>query len=80
MQDFFVTFGVQYGHGKNQELHPVYDWIDSAGYVRVTAPDDNTARQYINDILAYQWAFMYVDKPEVMFAPLGELAHWSFSR
>lgn len=76
MQDFFVTFGVQYGHGKNQELHPIFDWIDSNGYVRVTAVNEELAREYVCEVLGDKWSFMYADKPEVMFAPLGELDHW----
>jgi hypothetical protein len=76
MQDFYVTFGVQYGHGKNQELHPVFDWIDSNGYVRVSAVDYENARAFVDWVLGDKWAFMYYEQPIERYATLGELAHW----
>lgn len=80
MKDFYITFGVQYGSGKNQVLHPAFSWIESDGYIKITAQDELIARVYANKILAGNWAFMYDYAPLPMYAPLGELAHWTFGR
>lgn len=78
VQDFYVTFGVQY----NTEPHPVIDHPRLAsGYVVIEAPDYETARRMAFAVFGQRFSMVYDswEPPKPAFYPLGELARYSWA-
>lgn len=78
VQDFYVTFGVQYNH----EPHPAIDHPRVAdGYVVIEAPDYDTARRLTFALFGQRFSMLYdaLDRPAERFVPLGELARYSWA-
>lgn len=76
IKEFYVTFGVQYGHGVNQERHP--QEMTGNGYAVIEAPDEFTARQMAIAVFIQRWSFIYPEKPEDQYVPEGELLRISY--
>lgn len=79
VQDFMVTFGVQYNH----EPHPVIDHPRLAtGYVIIEAPDYDTARRLAFALFGQKFSMIYDDlnrRQALEYYPLGELGRYSWS-
>lgn len=78
VQDFYVTFGVQY----NTEPHPVIDHPRIAdGYVVIEAPDYETARRMAFALFGQKFSMIYSswDRPEDRFVPYGEVGRYSWA-
>jgi hypothetical protein len=71
IQEFFVTFGVQYGRQEDDDKHPLGMYSD--GYAVIEAPDMETARAMAFAIFDEKYSFIYPDEPEFRHAPRGEL-------
>jgi hypothetical protein len=50
--DFFLTFGVQY----NSEVHPLWADCNAKGWVRITAPDYERAREIATERFGLYWS------------------------
>lgn len=76
LQDYHVTFGVQYRH----EPHPVLSFPNLPdGYVTVEAPDWETARAVTNALFGDRYAFMYdAATHDTSYYPAGELARYGW--
>lgn len=57
IQEFFVTFGVQYGDPPEYEQHPL--GMHRNGYAVIEAPDLETARRIAAAVFDNQYAFIY---------------------
>lgn len=78
VQDFVVTFGMQY----NTVPHPVIDHPRLAdGYVVIEAPDYDTARRLAFALFGQKFSMIYdhLHRLRVEYYPLGELARYSWS-
>jgi hypothetical protein len=77
IEEFFVTFGVQYGRREGDLEHPLGMYSD--GYAVIEAPDLHTARKIAHAIFDDKWSFIY-DKDDFIhdgtakrWHPAGEL-------
>lgn len=73
MQNFYMTFGVQYNH----EPHPTWDGATGQGWVKVVAENYDDARSMVETRFGQAWSFLY---PEEHFTeksrsyyPMGEI-------
>lgn len=70
---FYVTFGVQYGTGKNQELHPLGFSCD--GWVEIEAASEEAARAEAFRLLDRRWSMIYPEWDfRTSYHPLGCMA------
>lgn len=69
LQHFYVTFGVQYSH----EPHPAWAGAHPAGWLQVSAPDEEAARKLLMEYIGNHYAFIY---PEDRFDPKGDALRW----
>lgn len=79
MQEFYITFGVQYGRDpEKHEIHPL--GMTGNGYAVIEADDYEDARDAAFEVFGSRWAFVYTDKPLDIRAPEGELARFRVIR
>lgn len=57
IQEYAITFGVQYGRRPDDDRHPLGMFAD--GYAVIEAPDGETARKIAFAVFGQQWAFDY---------------------
>jgi len=70
MQDFMLTFGVQY----NEERHPRWPECNPKGWVRITAPDYEQARTIATERFGLDWSVLTPAwRFERRYFPAGEL-------
>lgn len=62
MKTFYLTFAETY----SDEPHPYWSGATSAGWVRIVADSENTARLIAQQFFGKVWAFLY---PENFFYP-----------
>lgn len=55
MKTFYLTFGDTY----SKEPHPYWSGATSAGWVRIVADSENTARLIAQQFFGKVWAFLY---------------------
>ena len=75
MPNFYLTFGQRY----NQEEHPTFINAHPDGYVRIEAPDKESARKRAFEIFSTHWAFLYAEEGiwDPSRYPRGEILHLS---
>lgn len=79
MQEFYITFGVQYGRDpEKHEIHP--NGMTGNGYAVIEADDYGEAHDAAFEVFGARWAFAYTDKPLDIRAPEGELARFRVFR
>lgn len=71
MNEYFVTFGVKYSKHPEADKHPLR--MQSRGYAVVEAPDMETARVILRDVMQNNYAFIY-DREH--FIDDGTCARW----
>lgn len=76
-----ITFGVQY---RQDNPHPVFDWVHPDGYVVIEAANEEQARAFAYAIFGDHWSFDYdlaefegPEGPAEKFHPKGRLAEFS---
>lgn len=55
LTDFYLTFGVQYGH----EPHPYWAGADPDGWVQIHTKDEDTARRLAKRYFGIRWSMLY---------------------
>lgn len=76
MQEYYVTFGVQYGTGPNKVRHPL--GMTGNGYAVIEAEDYERALDAASEIFGEKFAFLYDEKPDQPYVPDGELARYRY--
>jgi hypothetical protein len=71
MEDFYVTFGVQYGQSVNSERHPLR--MQKNGYAVIEAVSLDAAHRIAGQVFGTAWAFVYDHKH---FIADGTAAKW----
>ena len=75
-RDFYMTFPLRFADHTVE--HPTFPAAHPGGWVRITAPDFPTAREYAFDTFKGEWAFIYSAERfrlSCHLYPLGELSH-----
>ena len=68
-QSFYVTFGGKY----RTEPHPTFREAHPDGYVRIEACCEEDARSQAKVVLGRAWSHLYLQVPEFVYAPRGEI-------
>jgi hypothetical protein len=74
IQEFYVTFGVQYSGRPDGTPHPL--GMHKDGYAVIEAPDLETGRRIAHAIFGDKYAFIY---PKSEFIDDGTAAKWHHS-
>lgn len=74
LKDFYLTFGLKYP----EEPHPYWSGADGKGWVRISANDEEEARDIAFQFFGPRWAFIYPEdkfdrRESRRFYPNGEL-------
>ena len=74
MKNFYLTFGVQYP----EQQHPYWSAATHAGWVRIIAESEDTARMIAQQFFGKAWSLVYPEayfdtSPSRKFYPEGEL-------